>query len=47
MLLNQVVERQYQEERNSLKKWMETMDKNDKLKTYKKNHFRPRDMKNI
>jgi len=38
---------EYKEERNSLKKWMVKMDKSNKLETYKENHFKPRDMKNI
>ena len=38
---------EYKEERNSLKNWMVKMDKNNKLETYKENHFTPRDMKNI
>ncbi len=38
---------EYKEDRPLLRKWMEKLDKNDTLETYKTDHFTPPNMKNI
>ena len=38
---------EYKEERPLLRKWMERLDKNDELETYKADHFTPPNMRDI
>jgi len=38
---------EYKRERNELRNWVKSMDKNDKLKEYKQNHFTPPNMKEL
>jgi hypothetical protein len=37
----------YKKDRNSMKKWMVRLDKNNKLEAYKKSHFIPPSLKNL
>lgn len=38
---------EYKEDRNELRNWVKSMDKNDKLKEYKQKHFMPPNLKEL